>query len=89
MLSIIGLSSKSVEQHDEEYRDLEPTAFESCIFIGQRAGSNFHSVPQEPIVSHASVSRENNSNCFHGKKCWARLCSFLSRTLNWLEASPG
>ena len=45
MLSIIGLSSKSVEQHDEEYRDLEPAAFESCGFIGQRAGSNFHSVP--------------------------------------------
>ena len=68
---------------------LEPAVFKSRVLIGQRAGSNFHSIPRELIVSRASVSRGNNSNCFHGKQFWARSRSFLSRALNWLDASPG
>ena len=52
---------------------LEPAVFELRVLIGQRAGSIFHSIPRELIVSRASVSRGNNSNCFHGKQFWPSL----------------
>ena len=34
---------------------LEPTVFESRILIGQRAGSNFHCILWEPIVSRGNL----------------------------------
>ena len=57
---------------------LEPAVFKLCVLIGQRAGSIiFHSIPRETVVSHASVSRGNNSNIFHGKQFWP-LLAFIS-----------
>ena len=56
---------------------LEPAVFKLRVLIGQRVGSNFHSIPRENIVSRAFVSRGNNSNCFHGKQFWPSL-AFIS-----------
>ena len=52
---------------------LEPAVFKLRVLIGQRAGSNFHSIPRELIVSPTFVSRGNNSNCFHRKQFWPSL----------------
>ena len=57
----------------------DPAVFESRVLIGQRVGSNFHSIPRELILSRTSVSRGNNSNCFRGKQFWPSL-TFISIT---------
>ena len=46
---------------------LEPAVFELRVLIGQRAGSIFHSIPRELIVSHASVF------CRNKEKFWPSL----------------